>query len=234
VRLPACCPLRHRPNPLLYRDIISNPIWWTTTGPWAPTAKERASFNERLWDVWFLRALWRALFTGDPKTSWRDKLAVEEANCEVQKADEMRARQERRCAIREARQLEHAGEEKGKEEEKQEAKGKEEKEMDVPAPEKKAKLSKPPLPESPIGVVFHVGGRTERVRKLDLKRMQSFVGGFIWTFSIRPCVIEGVPVDAAVCNEEGSLRGLPVNSRASMYAETPLVGTVIFTCRKYV
>ena len=75
-----------------------------------------------------------------------------------------------------------------------------------------------------IGVIIHVDGSTEVVAMPEhdaLPKMQEIVGGYI----------EGVTIDGGrmYVNEEGLLRGLPVNPKACTFypGPTPIVGDVI-------
>jgi len=76
-----------------------------------------------------------------------------------------------------------------------------------------------------VGLLYKVGAATvERVhpankKTFQLSELQSYVGGYI----------ELVPFakPLAYCNEEGRLRGLPLNKLASVTFSQSLVGDVI-------
>lgn len=79
---------------------------------------------------------------------------------------------------------------------------------------------------------------TEKIKKLSLERAQEIVGGYVEVvpmfhkFRIDP---EGpLQACAVLCNEEGKLKGLPVNNRATLEWKKAagaisdvLVGTVV-------
>lgn len=77
------------------------------------------------------------------------------------------------------------------------------------------------MKENQILVVIKEPGQTPKVEPLfenTLEAFQKAVGGWIETVTIADDLV-------VICNEEGRLRGLPVNARV---AGVTFVGTVIF------
>jgi uncharacterized protein DUF3846 len=84
---------------------------------------------------------------------------------------------------------------------------------------------KKPRKKVEVGLLFRVGAEApEKVKpsngkSFSLKELQQFVGGYI------EYVPHSTPI--AYCNEEGRLKNLPLNRRASVEFQQLLVGDVI-------
>lgn len=83
------------------------------------------------------------------------------------------------------------------------------------------------MPRKELGTLYHEDGRIKEVnphdgRKFSLKELQFLVGGFI---EIVPGTGKNTPT--TYCNEEGRLKGLALNVKASKRWGQNLVGPVL-------
>jgi len=70
---------------------------------------------------------------------------------------------------------------------------------------------------------------TPKAKKFSLEELQALVGGYIEAV---PHVPGGLDADDdMICNEEGKLRGMPLNRKASMLAAQLIVGDVVILKR---
>jgi hypothetical protein len=70
---------------------------------------------------------------------------------------------------------------------------------------------------------------TPKAKKFSLEELQALVGGYIEAV---PHIPGGLDADDdLICNEEGKLRGMPLNRKASMLAAQLIVGDVVILKR---